>query len=175
MWFRRRDHCDLILSLTAGHIGNRKHSKGHCDPRQNPATNKNTHLNSWWFGFIIFVMWSGEVCFRGSVGVCVCVSVVTDRVRPRLSRASEVNVCVKWQRKCDGRVHSCFLPAALMECHLESSTKAQMLSGRTIDRRFLSSSRLYETVCPLWVAMFVSPVPLWTRWCSLYLCVLFFC
>lgn len=120
-------------------------------------------------------MWNGEVCFRGSVGlVCVCVSVVTGRVRPRLSRAPEVNVCVKWQRKCDGRVHSCFLPAALMECHLESSTKAQTLSGRTIvwkaiDRRFLSSSRLYETLCPLWVALFVSPVPLWPRWCSRYL------
>jgi len=73
--------------------------------------------------------------------------------------------------------HSCFLPAALMECHWESSTKAQMLSGRTIvwkavDRRFLSSSHLYETVCPLWVAPFVSSVPLWSRWCRLYVCVL---
>ncbi len=65
MWFRHRDHCDLILSLTAGQIG-------HCDRHQNPATDKNTHLNSWWFCFIIFVMWNGEVCFRGSVGL-VCV------------------------------------------------------------------------------------------------------
>lgn len=65
--------------------------------------------------------------------MCVCVfHVVTGRVRPRLSRAPGVNVCVKWQRKCDGRVHSCFLPAALMECDLESSTKTQMLPSHTV-------------------------------------------
>ncbi len=170
MWFRHRDHCDLILSLTAGQIG-------HCDRHQNPATDKNTHLNSWWFCFIIFVMWNGEVCFRGSVGL-VCVfqwwQAESGPVCPGRWRLT----CVKWQRKCDGRVHSCFLPAALMECHLESSTKAQMLSGRTIvwkgiDHRFLYSSRLYETLCPLWVAPFVSPVPLWPRWCSRYLCFFF--